>query len=335
VCTVPLSTTDPIYGTLPLRLALTPVDIARKLNGTVTAYFGALSHGLYHPTFIAGTTFEMSPEETHDHCVERAIDASAEKTSVVMVVSNAEHLADQSGGWGRVGSPCSAEFCSARQTRRALYIGASDFHPSWGPTPAVDLTEHELGHTLGLPHSGDPDSTNQHASDIDLMSNSAAPRTTRPDTRNGPDTLAINRLALGWLPVGAIAVAAPGGATFALSPSTGVTGLRMVVLPLPDDSFLTVEYLTADGFNEFLPAAGVAVHRIDQSASACTQGDDTGTVPAESCTGVRRVQTTLGSAAPHLQLLATDGASWRVNGWTITAGAPGSTMQVEVRPTDG
>jgi hypothetical protein len=111
----------------------------------------------------------MSPEETHDHCVERAIDASAQQTSVVMVVSNAEHLADQSGGWGRVGNPCSAKFCSARQTRRALYIGASDFHPSWGPTPAVDLTEHEIGHTLGLPHSGDPDSANQHASDIDLM----------------------------------------------------------------------------------------------------------------------------------------------------------------------
>jgi hypothetical protein len=109
----------------------------------------------------------------------------------------------------------------------------------------------------------------------------------------------------------------------------------MVVLPLPDDSFLTVEYLTADGFNEFLPAAGVAVHRIDQSAAACSRGDDTGSVPASSCAGVQRVQATLGSATPHLQLLATAGASWHLNGWTITAGVPGSTMQVEVRPTDG
>ena len=316
ICDVPLTTSDPIYGRLTQRLKLTPEDLVARLNDNVTPYFVTLSHNLYHPRFVAGDTLSMSATETHDACVERAIDSSAPTTSAVMVVATAEHLPNQAGGWGRAGETCNVDFCPASQTRRALYVGASDFHASWGAVPAVDLTEHEIGHTLGLPHSGDSQSANEHASGIDLMSNSASPRDVYPERRNGPDTLAINRLALGWMTADDVVVSAPAGGAFTLWPSTGDSGLRLLAIGLTDTSFLTIEYLTADGFNDFLPASGVAVHLIEGSGRVS-----------------ERTQTTLGSAAPHLQLLSKSGSSLDLYGWTITVGAPGSTVQVEVRPT--
>ncbi|MEI7617961.1 MAG: hypothetical protein WCK14_05005 [Actinomycetota bacterium] len=316
MCDVPLTTSDPIYGRLTQRLKLTPDDLVKRLNDNVTPYFVALSHNLYHPRFVAGRTLSMSATETHDSCVERAIDSSAPATAAVMVVATAEHLPDQAGGWGRQGAPCNVDFCAASQTRRALYVGASDFHSSWGAVPAVDLTEHEIGHTLGLPHSGDPHSADEHASGIDLMSNSASPRDVNPQLRNGPDTLAINRLALGWLTADDVVVTAPAGGAFTLWPSTGDNGVRLLAIGLTDNSFLSIEYLTADGFNDFLPASGVAVHLIEGSDRVS-----------------ERTQTTLGSVAPHLKLLSKAGSSLDLHGWTITVGALGSTVQVEVRPT--
>ena len=113
-----------------------------------------------------------------------------------------------------------------------------------------------------------------------------------------------------------VVVAAPSGGDFELWPSTGDSGVRLLAIGLTDTSFLTIEYLTADGFNDFLPASGVAVHLIEGSERVS-----------------ERTQTTLGSVAPHLQLLSKSGSSLDLHGWTITVGAPGSTVQVEVRPT--
>lgn len=331
VCAVPSPTFDPLYGDLQLRLDLDPTVIAGQLERGVRPYFEALSNGAYHPHFIAGSTLDMTADETHDTCVENAVDASTPDAAAVLVVATAENLATEPGGWGRPGTPCEVSFCSAASTRRAVYVGASDFHPDNGAVPLLDLIEHEIGHTLDLPHSGDLSA--QYDSVLDLMSDSAAPRDVQPERKNAQGTIAVNRLALGWLPASDVAIVAPPGGTFDLAPSAGTSGRRLLIVPLGELSLLTVEYLDNTGLDAFLPSGGLAVHRIDESPTVCA-------APINgACAGIDRQQLTLGSDPPHRDLLATAGASWTVDGWRITierapTGSTG-TAQVEVVATDG
>ena len=332
VCDVPSDTTDAIYGTMQLRLPLDPTTIAGQLESGVRPYFEQLSHGAYSPQFVPGSTLKMSAGESHDECVDRALDASEPTATTVLVVATAEHLATEPGGWGKPGEGCKVSACPASLTRRAVYVGASDFHPDNGALPLLDLIEHEIGHTLDLPHSGD--AGDEHASALDMMSNSAAPRDTQPARKDAQDTLAINRLALGWLPRSSVAVAASAGGTFHLAPSSGAQGVRLLVLPVDDLRFITVEQLAATGLDDFLPAGGLAVHLIDESATACHASPSNN----EPCTGVDRRQLTLGSAAPHLDLLSVSHETWHVEGWDITLqraadnGRPEA--QVAVTPTE-
>ncbi|MCU1366211.1 MAG: hypothetical protein JWN39_1850, partial [Ilumatobacteraceae bacterium] len=92
-------------------------------------------------------------------------------------------------------------------------------------------------------------------------------------------------------------------------------GTRLLVLPVSDLTFLTVEYLDNTGLDDALPFAGVAVHRIDQSPGVCT------TPAAGVCAGIDREQIALGSAPPHTDLLRAAGTTWTVDGWTIAATA--------------
>ena len=310
MCDVPLPTSDPIYGDLQLRLHLDPDTVATTLERYVRPYYTALSNGAYSPHFIAGSSITMKADETHDQCVEDALDTSSPGAGAVLVVADAENLSTEPGGWGRPGTPCAVPFCPARSTRRAAYVGSSDFHPDNGTVPLLDLIEHEIGHTLDLPHSGDASA--MYDSVLDVMSNSAAPRDVQPRRKNAQDTIAVNRIALGWLPDEGMAIVGPTGGTFTLSPSAGETGQRVLMVPIGDLSFLTVEYLADTGLDAFLPSGGVAVHRIDESPAACA-------APVNgTCVGIDRQQVALGSNPPHRELLATNGSSWTVEGWTIT-----------------
>ena len=182
-----------------------------------------------------------------------------------------------------------------------MYVGASDFSTDWGDEPPMDLVEHEMGHALGWPHSGyDESASEPNRSALDVMSNSAAPREVNPLRRDAPDTLAINRLAAGWLPTSAVAVVPASGGTVTLAPSNGPRGTRLAVIELDDRRFISIELLVAEGFDDHLPASGVAVHLIEGSDST-------------------RIQTPLIGLAPYDDLLGV-GEAFSGNGWSISVG---------------
>jgi len=302
VCHVPADSQVPDYAGLPLRFPLQPDAIAATLDDKVTKYFTTLSNGDYRPTFTQGGEVTIGVTDQPQACVDKAIDASDNKAHGVFVVADAEHNEGRAGGFANPGSECATPPCAATITRRSAYVGASDFSPDWDDQPPMDLIEHEIGHALGWPHSGYNESLpTPEQSALDVMSNSAAPRDVQPDRRDAPDTLAINRLSATWLPDSAVAVVAPNGSQVTLSPSKGTTGTRLAVIGLDDHRFITVELLTDDGFDDHLPASGVAVHLVEGSDST-------------------RTQTPLVGLPPYTDLL-TAGETLTSTGWRIAVGA--------------
>jgi hypothetical protein len=322
ICHVAVDITDPIYNQADLRLTLTPDGVADQLNQFIGPYFRTLSDGQYQPTFVAGGEVSIAKGQNNNDCVEQAQHDAGDDIDGLVVIADAEHGANQPGGWGRPGTACDAdEPCPANVSGRATYIGASDFHPDWGTEPAVDLEEHEIGHSLGFPHSGDEGGG--YTSALDLMSNSAAPRDVDPDRRDGPDTLGVNRLAAGWLPLDGVAVAARGG-EYELVPSNAATGPRLLILPLDEYRFVTVELLVNSGFDAHLPESGIAIHLVNQRPNACHSTSST-----TSCVNEEREQLTLGSTPPHTDLL-TDGETVTVEGWAVRVVSTGESWTVAV-----
>ena len=281
VCDVPAGASDLAFGGLPLRLDLRVDDVAAILNRHVTDYFANISHGRYRPEFTPAGVVEITSTDSPQACVDAALANAAQTARGVLVVGNAEQAADQPGGFATMGEECDEPPCAAVESRRAVYVGASDFNPVWGDLPPMDLIEHEMGHALGWPHSGyDETQPAPHRSALDVMSDSAAPRVVDASRRDAPDTLAINRVASGWLPIGDVAVLAPAsGSSVRLEPSTGAQGTRWAVVPLGEDQFLTIEWLSADGYNDHLAQPGVAVHHAIGVGAGRTLTPVVGTEP--------------------------------------------------------
>ena len=103
------------------------------------------------------------------------------------------------------------------------------------------------------------------------MSNSAAGRIASPSAIDAPDTIAINRLALGWLDQTDVFTASTKRTTTtSLKPSTGASGTRLVVVPVDSTRVVTIELVVNDGYNKHLPSAGIAVHIVDTSQGTTT-----------------------------------------------------------------
>jgi hypothetical protein len=335
VCRVPTDTTVALFAGDPWRLDASPDRLATVVDDGVAQWWSQRSHGLYRPVVVAGGSVTVSAEGDDQACVAAAIENSSSDVDGVFVVATAAHRPDVPGGWGRPGtctSPCVRT--PVTQSGRAVYVGATDFHPSWGDRPPLDLLQHEMGHALDLPHSATTSRTGRvvYESAIDVMSDSAAPRTLDPDRRDGGDTLGANRIALGWLPLDDVVVVPRRDdgtqQQVILSPSTAPDpGPRLAVIPLDPTRLLTVELRVPAGADAHLDEPGISVHLVDQSA----RPDDTG-CSATACTGQHRVQRPLVGAPPYLDLL-TAGEEIVVEGWRIqVVEASSTTSRVALTP---
>lgn len=269
VCHIPIFTSDEIFEPSLERMSLSSSEIVKRLT-PVVSYFKRHSYGRYQPVFSAGLDVTISDTETSEDCVERALDQSGPEVRGVMVIADAEHGADEFGGWGTPGVGCTVS-CSARDTRRSAYAGAGDFMDYWNGDSPLDLVEHEIGHALDWPHSTTSASNSGqelYDSALDLMSDSSAPRMVISTKRHGPGTLAINLYAARWFDDEHLQILDRSRRVntkvqlLATDTDLSILGTRFIVIADGVNSFLTVELIAARGDNAHLKFDAVAIHRI-------------------------------------------------------------------------
>lgn len=317
LCQVPATIDNATFDATDERLAVTPAQIVTAIE-PVAGYFERWSRGLYEMTLVPGAVVAIEDDDEAQACVEAAIAVSSQESSGVIVVADALHRGDVPGGWAQPGVGCATTPCAARDSRRAVYVGAADFFSlmdigQGDATDSVplDLLEHEIGHTFGWPHSSrspdfrfaDTATRREYDNVIDIMSNSAAPRAVDSRRRHGPGVLAFNLLSARWLAPGDVAIADATSLvaqSFALS--TADVGRRdrrehpvVVVLELDDTTAVTIELVTDHGDNDHLARSGLAVHVVEWGSEVCP-------VPraAGYCLGVDRRVTLVGESADGL-----------------------------------
>jgi hypothetical protein len=313
LCEIPVKTTNINFAPLPDRLSVSTSDIVAAI-GPVREYFERWSGGRYAMTFVPGDTVAIGVEEDAQACVEGALESSSQGATGVVVIADAPHRDDVPGGWAQpgIGCPNPNQTCTAKLSRRAVYLGGADFFtlssredPSSVP---LDLLEHEIGHALGWAHSFRSEETlsskrspvgrlhvQGYDSSLDVMSNSAAPRELNPLRQHGPGVLGIHRVIAGWSEPGDVQVigSITAEATrFSLVPSDAGQQSDwpfLLVIDLGDDAAVTIEFIMNRGDNDHLMASGIAVHRVEWGAKVCdVPGSD------NLCLGVDRRVTLLG-----------------------------------------
>jgi M6 family metalloprotease-like protein len=131
---------------------------------------------------------------------------------------------------------------------------------------------HEIGHSLGLPHSSGP-YTAVYDSRWDVMSNAYL----RWDSNHGAwipgQTIAFHKQWLGWIPADRrVQVTGPLPQTIALDQHSSFagTGALHVTVPIPGTtSYYSIEGRHLTGYDASLPGEAVIIHRVP-TGSACT-----------------------------------------------------------------
>ncbi|MEM8707102.1 MAG: S-layer homology domain-containing protein [Actinomycetota bacterium] len=298
-------------------------------NDVIAPYFETISGGRLQVDFVRGEEFVADFSD----CLDEALDRTSTSNSMV-IVRDSSNLGFARSGLASVfgGEVIAATLADpASATRRGFLVGG-------GVVFGRDaIAAHELGHTLGWPHSGstnlgfaDTDYDNQY----DLVSGGGAGPAPFDNYCDliGPceiiHTLAINRYASGWIDADEIEVVLQPMAGLELSaPALG--GRQMALLPTPDPLvFHTLEARPNVGYDAVLPKGGVIVHTLDLGFDCAG--------PWSICWGTTRRQRPAVPAIDSSAHVIGVGESLTLDGLTVTvdaATADGFRIDVTGTPT--
>lgn len=249
------------YGTT----TVVPATVAAWANATITSWFRSASKGRYTPTFVAAGEVTLDERVNSRGCVYQAATQLDDSFTSIMAVVD---IPSGVTSWGTPGdyTTTSTDVKSPyvwtllamgsplRLAPRGIVLGA--YNSSGSGSVAV----HELGHALGWPHSF-VGPASEYDSRYDVMS--AQPVDGCGRTCPVQNTLAINRLASGWIDANEVVTSAIGTESFDLASPTN-SGTALVVIPSRNRlRFYSVEARPSTGFDATLPKSGLVVSIVD------------------------------------------------------------------------
>jgi len=258
-------------------------SVTSNLNAIITPYFSWLSTGRYSPHFVVGGTVTsddvipqtvITGEGFRVTGCESAVQAATSGTAngVLIVVA-----AGFDAGYGTAGAICPEDPYTGCATtypanlRTAVVGAATVVTVSPYDEPQWITVAHELGHAINWPHSyGGLTLTSDGSVDVydnpmDVMSGQAA-------TGLPIGTIAYNRYSAGWIDPSSVIVHRSGVTTYTLS-DLGSPGVQMLVIPVEEGLFYTLDTRRLTEYDAALPKAGVEVYEVDQRRSACSIPD--------------------------------------------------------------
>lgn len=333
VCEVPSTSTHDNYASSSERVDIDPIAVAAWAQAEAAPHFHTVSGGRYRMIFEVGGRLTLAPSDGPHDCLEQARQRSSSPFTNVLATDT--YINGGRHGFATPGrmyaDPQHAPDLLSQapaDSGRGAYVSSQAVGGHRASEPHVEVLLHEMGHALGWPHSytGHHD---EYDNPLDVMS-VVSRRHRAPLT-----TLAVNRLAAGWLDPHQVHVHRAGTSDVMLWPVLE-DDTQLVLVPSVADArvMLTLEARTPTRDAARKRGSGVAVHVVDQTTQPCKLGK-----PRANCYGIFRRQGQAWGAAHSHDHVVRAGGQVTIDGLTISVSRAGRhaysvRVEGEYQPTD-